>query len=403
MASKTATKKRLAADAYTVGIIYAKPLEYNAIMVMMDESHECIPLPLGDNNEYTLGRIGDHNVIVAGPAKGMQGKASISSVVARIPFTFRNVKFGLLVGIGGGVPRPEEEDVRLGDVVVGAPEYGPAVIQYDLGKKYTNETEVSRTLNKPPDLLLGVVNKVDTECKLLEEGQEDFFSTNLQRFQKYPHIRNFYRRPKTLDRLFHSAEEPDLSRAQTWPEQSGSRNLCTSNHKCQEIEREQRDPGADIRIHHSTILSGDMVIKSAKYRDTLSAKHNNALCFEMEAAGVMDVFPCLVVRGISDYCDSHKNKVWQGYAAATAASYARKVLLTMAKREGNDSASHVKATEAMPAAPAKVSSPDPYPPIVQFKGGRNSGMQFSHNTGNIMFGSALPRHFQAPSPIFALK
>ena len=47
------------------------------------------------------------------------------------------------------------------------------------------------------------------------------------------------------------------------------------------------------------------------------------LCFKMEAAGLMDDFPCLVVRGICDYADSHKNKQWQGYAAATAAAYAK--------------------------------------------------------------------------------
>jgi nucleoside phosphorylase len=52
----------------------------------------------------------------------------------------------------------------------------------------------------------------------------------------------------------------------------------------------------------------------------------------MEAAGLMDVFPCLVIRGICDYSDSHKNKNWQEYAAATAASYAREILLTMTER-----------------------------------------------------------------------
>jgi hypothetical protein len=46
----------------------------------------------------------------------------------------------------------------------------------------------------------------------------------------------------------------------------------------------------------------------------------------MEAAGLMDDFPCLVVRGICDYADSHKNKLWQGYAAAMAAAYAKELL-----------------------------------------------------------------------------
>ena len=50
------------------------------------------------------------------------------------------------------------------------------------------------------------------------------------------------------------------------------------------------------------------------------------LCFEMEAAGLMDEFPCLVIRGICDYSDSHKNDEWHKYAALTAAAYVREVL-----------------------------------------------------------------------------
>lgn len=43
----------------------------------------------------------------------------------------------------------------------------------------------------------------------------------------------------------------------------------------------------------------------------------------------MDDFPCLVIRGICDYADSHKNDRWQPYAAATAAAYAKELLLVM--------------------------------------------------------------------------
>jgi hypothetical protein len=46
----------------------------------------------------------------------------------------------------------------------------------------------------------------------------------------------------------------------------------------------------------------------------------------MEAAGLMDNFPCLVIRGICDYSDTHKKKNWQPYAAATAAAYAKELL-----------------------------------------------------------------------------
>jgi hypothetical protein len=52
----------------------------------------------------------------------------------------------------------------------------------------------------------------------------------------------------------------------------------------------------------------------------------DVLCFEMEAAGLMNHFPSLIIRGICDYSDSHKNKEWQGYAAMAAAGFAKDLL-----------------------------------------------------------------------------
>jgi nucleoside phosphorylase len=57
------------------------------------------------------------------------------------------------------------------------------------------------------------------------------------------------------------------------------------------------------------------------------------LCVEMEAAGLMDEFSCLVIRGVCDYADSHKNKRWQPYAAATAAAYAKELLSIVPAQE----------------------------------------------------------------------
>jgi nucleoside phosphorylase len=81
-----------------------------------------------------------------------------------------------------------------------------------------------------------------------------------------------------------------------------------------EVERPKRDPPDDIQIHYSTILSSDRVMKSEISRDKISSQFQDALCLEMEAAGLMDIFPCLVICGICDYSDSHKKKVWQEYA-----------------------------------------------------------------------------------------
>jgi hypothetical protein len=87
------------------------------------------------------------------------------------------------------------------------------------------------------------------------------------------------------------------------------------------ILRPPRDDGNPV-IHYGTIASGNQVIKDAKERDQLG-RELNAICVEMEAAGLVNNFPCIVVRGICDYADSHKNDEWQNYAAAAAAAYAK--------------------------------------------------------------------------------
>jgi nucleoside phosphorylase len=83
--------------------------------------------------------------------------------------------------------------------------------------------------------------------------------------------------------------------------------------------------GQDPRPHYGIIASGNSVIKHGCTREQLRLE-TGALCFEMEAAGLMLDFPCIVIRGICDYSDSHKNKHWQGYAALAAAAYAKELL-----------------------------------------------------------------------------
>jgi nucleoside phosphorylase len=71
-------------------------------------------------------------------------------------------------------------------------------------------------------------------------------------------------------------------------------------------------------VFYGLIASANQVMRHGQTRDRLG-RELHVLCFEKGAAGLMDKFPCLVIRGICDYSDSHKNKRWQPYAAATAA------------------------------------------------------------------------------------
>ena len=93
-----------------------------------------------------------------------------------------------------------------------------------------------------------------------------------------------------------------------------------------EVQRDPRDTTYP-EIHYGTIASGNTLVKDATARDQIVADvGEDCICFEMEAAGLMNHFPCLVIRGICDYSDSHKNKEWQGYAAMAAAAYTKDLL-----------------------------------------------------------------------------
>lgn len=101
-------------------------------------------------------------------------------------------------------------------------------------------------------------------------------------------------------------------------------DTCQHCDKSRLIARPSR-PTDDPKIHYGLIASGNQVMKHGNTRDQL-AQEPGIICFEMEAAGLMDNFPCPVIRGICDSSDSHKNKQWQEYAAATAAAYAKEIL-----------------------------------------------------------------------------
>lgn len=84
--------------------------------------------------------------------------------------------------------------------------------------------------------------------------------------------------------------------------------------------------------HYGNIASADLVMKNAAVRDALR-DDLGVMCIEMEAAGLQDTFPCLVIRGICDYADSFKNDVWHRYAATTAAAYAKEFLLFVSPQQ----------------------------------------------------------------------
>ncbi|KAK1249005.1 hypothetical protein MKX08_007225, partial [Trichoderma sp. CBMAI-0020] len=220
--------------------------------------------------------------------------------------SFPSIKFGLMVGIGGGIPSPTH-DIRLGDVVVSKPSGTTGgVIQYDFGKNHNGQLDPQGSLNKPPQALLTAVSALQA-LHLIRGNQIQTILSELK-------ISKFCTQQPEQDRLF----ESDYSHV------DGSAGSCEQCDKKRLVARPDR-PDASPVVFYGAIASGNQVIKDAKTRDQLGQRHG-VLCFEMEAAGLMDNFPCLVIRGICDYADSHKSKDWQTYAASTAAACAKELL-----------------------------------------------------------------------------
>ena len=310
--------------AYAIGWICAITTEYTAAKQFLDEVHdEPDSLSANDNNAYTLGKIDKHNVVIAVLPDGEYGLSSAARVAESLLHSFPNVKIGLMVGIGGGVPSAKC-DIRLGDVVVSSPRDGKGgVFQYDFGKSLQEKAfQQTGFLNQPPEALRAAVVQLQSHY---ESDGHDFDQTINAILEKKKRLRKKYKRPDPgSDRLYqstfvHKADGEDCS-------------VVCGDAVSHLVTRQQRDEeDDDPAIHYGLIASANTLMKDASIRDKLSTEMG-VLCFEMEAAGLMNHFPCLVIRGICDYADSHKNMEWQGYAAMTAASYAKDLLrrLTLA-------------------------------------------------------------------------
>ncbi|CAG7554296.1 unnamed protein product [Fusarium equiseti] len=305
-------------QAYTIGWISALATEFVAAQQFLDERHNP-PESVGhhDNNFYVLGRIGRHNVVMATLPEGEYGTTTAATVAKDMLRSFPNIRIGLMVGIGGGAPT-EAHDIRLGDIVVSTRDGNHGgVFQYDFGKTIQDQTfHYEQHLNQPPQLLLTAVSGL--KAQYMGDNHE-LDSKVRQVLERKPKLRKkFSQPPSSSDKLYRS-DFVHQSSLQPCSE------VCMDDPDNLVTRPERGEEDDNPAIHYGLIASANQLMKDALIRDKL-ATEKGVLCFEMEAAGLMNHFPCLVVRGICDYADSHKNKEWQGYAAMIASAYAKELL-----------------------------------------------------------------------------
>ncbi|PYI24506.1 purine and uridine phosphorylase [Aspergillus violaceofuscus CBS 115571] len=295
-------------EDYTVGWICALAPELAAAAAMLDETYAppaVFQQDPNDSNVYSCGRMGQHKVVIVSLGAGMPGKVPASTTATSLLRSFPKIRFGLMVGIGGGIPakiaEDSADDIRLGDVVVSVPHVeSGGVVQYDHGK-IVHEGQFVQTgsLGKAPTILLKAVQRVQAQHDMQGSSIPELLEKILQ---DRPKMAIKCQRPDAEDCLYQA-------------------HRCDARHLVQRPARDSDEPV----IHYGLIGSADRVMLHGPTRDYLRTA-KNIICLEMDAAGLMDKLSCLVIRGISDYADTHKSDRWHGYASIVAAGYAKELL-----------------------------------------------------------------------------
>ncbi|KAK2750859.1 hypothetical protein FQN55_001430 [Onygenales sp. PD_40] len=300
-------KRRLKHEAYTVGWICVRQIEMVAARVMLDEVHDNLPNHPGDENRYVLGSMGEHTVVIACSDPGNHS-GSAATVITQMLSSFKSIRFGLMVGTGGGVPSVEN-DIRLGDIVVSS-----KTIQCDI----LTLPPSAKVMNTPPPMLCMAISKLQATYE--EDGS------------RIPHFLSRIISEDTAisnqfvyqgqDRLF----EPRCQHANRG-------QSCDSCDVTKLVHRSPRTTNSPV-VHHGKVACVNKMIKDGNVRDQL-AEELGVICFDVGAVGLVDQFPSLGIRGICDYVDSHADKRWEGYAAAAAAAYAKELLYVVEPEEAS--------------------------------------------------------------------
>ncbi|GAB1206390.1 hypothetical protein APSETT445_005075 [Aspergillus pseudonomiae] len=287
-------------------IICALELEARAVRPAFNEiynvrEHPRLGKARGDPNSYTIGRMGLYYVVLAHMPEA--GKASACSVASNVTRSYSNIEMGFLVGICGAVPfrtdsnaNCQNERISLGDVII-----ANGVIQYDLGREtdtgFFRKDTYHDTLGRPTTEIRTFLSKVRANLEYLVDPLHAHFRTIYQ----FVMTANSGQQQSMTNYSGHSGQVPCDVVMGNSPE-----------------DPEQRPP----YVHFGLMASADRVLKSARVRDKL-AKDEDVIGFEMEAAGVWENIPVIVVKGVSDYADANKDDRMQRVAAVASAACMR--------------------------------------------------------------------------------
>jgi nucleoside phosphorylase len=228
------------------------------------------------------------------------GKVNAAAVTTNALRSFPNIEHVIMTGIAGGCPNAKKPDehVRLGDIVYSN---STGVIEYDFVKQTRVGRQIRSSLQRPSAKLLQSAGELATRELMGERPWENILSHAVLKLGE-----KFARPPASQDVLHENGR--------------------TISHPPSDFTNQPH-------VYGGAIGTADTLLKSDITRDQLRDEFN-IRAVEMEASGLQnaawsqgkDVF---VVRGICDYCDEHKNDLWQNYAALVAAAYTRALVEEM--------------------------------------------------------------------------
>ncbi|KAI9045964.1 uncharacterized protein KD926_005908 [Aspergillus affinis] len=251
-----------------------------------------------DRNTYSLGSIGGYHVVIACLPSGLYGTTSAALVAEHMSSTFPNVKWGL--------------------VEVSRTRRWTFVWETLRSASRRIATEAWFDMITPPLELLTAIADLESTHFISETKIPKIVSDVITRNK---HLGLKLSAPRQhQDTLFNAAYE-----------HLASNDDCAQCDRGQLVDRPVTSSNVP-RLYYGLIASGNQVMRDGQTRERLG-QELGILCFEMESTGLMDHFPCLVIQGICDYADSHKNKHWQGYAALTAAAYGKELLSAIPKTQ----------------------------------------------------------------------
>ncbi|KAL3468895.1 hypothetical protein BJX99DRAFT_242540 [Aspergillus californicus] len=347
---------------FEIAIICALGLESDAVEALFDhywDGH--FEKVSSDPNSYRTGVISNHNVVLA--YMPQMGKGPAATVSAHIRSSFENIKIALIVGICGGVPGIGHGSIFLGDVVI-----SESIVNYDHGRRVPDGF-VSRDPAWLPDFevrgfirklkgwkgLQDLKKRLGHHHKILQGKTDSHQHPGTHKDRLFDPL--YCHKHVTQACLYCNANQPCKEAQDSACDQLG----CSPDHHIVRSRPGLTDRSSgtspQLNIHFGRVASGDTVMRSGQDRDLMALEHD-AIAFEMEGAGVYPSLQCVIVKGVCDYADSHKDKLWQCFAAGSAAACMKSILEQWIGRSCFDSQGYLEPTnfKSTPSRQAEIPS-----------------------------------------------